>query len=336
MERLLTTATEQLGPISLEDDLTFSQRAAVARLRLADDTTVIAKLPGTARAFANEVGALRTLPGSSVPELISADGDLIVMEDLGGGPSLADLLLGGDPIAAEAGLIGWAECLGHALRSTLRPGPDEDPDDPAEVTRALRAFAQALGAPVPRAAADEIALVVSTLERPGRWLAFCPGDTCPDNNRVMPDGSVRLFDFEAAGWRHAAREAAYCRAPFCTCWCVAALPDGMVDRMENAFLDALNPPEVEAFVRTIPAAVVWYTLTTLDWFTRFALEDLPVGPDHAPSTGRQYVHRRLRVIAAGSQELPALADLADRLAREMANRWPDCSRMPLYPAFRRG
>lgn len=121
---------------------------------------------------------------------------------------------------------------------------------------------------------------------PGRGSPFAPATPCPDNYRVLADGSVRLFDFDGAGWRHAAVEAAYCRAQFCTCWRMARLPEGMVGRMEAAFLGALDPTDPTGFSEAVTPAAVHSTLVQFRWFRRFVLDERLV-PPRAPSTGRQ-------------------------------------------------
>ena len=73
-----------------------------------------------------------------------------------------------------------------------------------------------------------------------RHHAFMPNDACPDNNRCIGDAVV-LFDFEFSGRMHVASTAAYCLVPFCSCWCLARLPDGMSDRMFAAFSDEYRP-----------------------------------------------------------------------------------------------
>ena len=165
-------------------------------------------------------------------------------------------------------------------------------------------------------------------------LAYCPGDTCPDNNRVLDDGSIRLFDFEGAGWRHAATEAAYCRAPFCTCWCVAAMPAEILASMESEFLSALGPPRLSEFRAAVGLAAVAWTLTTFDYFRRFVIEGTRVGPPRAPADGRQYVVFRLAAIESERDRLPALGELAYRLRKAIVARWPSSAELPSYPAFR--
>lgn len=316
-------------------DLSFSNRALVARVLVDGHDPVVAKRPHTKVAFDNEVAALRTLPPSTRPELVVVGEHTIVMEDLGSGPSLADLLLGESARAAEAGLLSWATTLGAALAPTLKDGADEKPESLEAGLSHMLDLARDLEVEVPSGVGAETARIADILAAPGPWLAFCPSDTCPDNNRVFADGSIRLFDFEGAGWRHAAMEAAYCRAPFSTCWCVAGLPAGLTDEMEAAFLESLNPSRLAEFRDTIGVATVGYTLATFDWFSRFITDDLPVGPPQkGPVSGRQYVYARLEMVARNRDRLPALAALAGRMATAFLGRWPNAAPMPLYPAFR--
>ena len=336
VDRLIADAEEILGPVQLVDDLTFSNKATVVRLRVAGGATMIAKQPRHQEMFLRELEALRLLPATVRPALLASGSGLFIIEDLGSGPSLADLLLGDEPYAAERALVGWAETLGYALRATLREGQAAPPEEIPAGVEGLKRLSAELHVEVGAGVDDDAALIAATLARPGPWLAFCPSDTCPDNNRVSADGSVRLFDFEGGGWRHAALEAAYCLAPFCTCWCVARLPDGMTERMEEAFLAKLAPPDAVSFRKVVPLAAASYTLVGFEsWFPRFVLENRPPGPPGVvPSTGRQYVYERLLAVAALDAELPALAKLAGDLAARIAWRWPEAETMPLYPAFR--
>ena len=336
MAELVAVAADLIGAeVELLEDLSFSSRARVARLRLADGSTVVVKRPEQPSAYMCEAAAFATIPAEFRPGLVVAGQGVIVMEDLGAGTSLADLLLGEDRAAAEGGLLAWSYGLGRALRPTLRRGADEQPENLQVGVDHLEQLATDLDiVSVPEGLRDEADFIAAVLGRPGSWLAFCPGDTCPDNNRVGSDNVVRFFDFEGAGWRHAAMEAAYCRSPFCTCWCVARLPDEWAERMEEAFVDALAPPDRQAFVRTIGLAAAGYTLSTLGWFRSFLVENNRVGPpDRAPLGGRQYVYNRLNVLVRCRDELPALAALANDVTARLVDRWPEAAEIPLYPAF---
>jgi hypothetical protein len=63
---------------------------------------------------------------------------------------------------------------------------------------------------------------------------FSPGDICPDNNLLTPDG-LRMLDFEGASFHSVFDDAAYARMPFATCWFVYALPDGLAAEIEELY-----------------------------------------------------------------------------------------------------
>ena len=76
----------------------------------------------------------------------------------------------------------------------------------------------------------------------------------------------------------------------------------MTERMEEAFLAKLTPPDAVRFRKVVPLAAVSYTLVGFEsWFPRCVLEDRPPGPPGVvPSTGRQYVYERLIAVAAST------------------------------------
>jgi hypothetical protein len=255
------------------------------------------------------------------------------MEDLGPGDSLADLLLGDDAARAADALLLWASTLGRALRPTLREGRRAERLDLRTDAERFRAFAAGFGC---SGAVDaEVAAIEDELSAVTPWFAFGPSDACPDNNRLMADGSMRLFDFEGASWRHAASEAAYTRAPFCTCWCVAALPEALAAGMEDAFMDALDPPDPAGLRHAVDASAVAYVLQMSHVLAWLADSDHAMAPAGitAPARGRQYVHARLTMVARYTDRFPALAALAADVAAAMRTRWPDATPLPPYPAF---
>lgn len=157
----------------------------------------------------------------------------------------------------------------------------------------------------------------------------------PDNNRVFADGTVKLFDFEGASWRHAASEAAYTIGPFCTCWCVAALPEGAAEHMQDAFMHVFDPPSPDAFREATRCAAILYVLQQLERFPFFLENDFAFGPPNsAPATSRQFVLHRLASVARLATTEPALADLFDALGAAASKQWPDVEPMRLYRAFR--
>ena len=203
----------------------------------------------------------KELNGIEAPRLLAYGGKVVVLEDFGPGPSLADHLLGDDPDRAAAGVVSWARAVARVQAASLDTGPayaealaSFAPDDPPPVDDMVQAARAACGAvgrvlpgigvePAPEALAE---LVTAADLGPGP-LALTPGDACPDNN-VDQDGRLRLIDFEWAEYRHVARDAAYLKVPWPTCWCCWRLPEQVRDDALTAWRETLAMP--------VPAAVV--------------------------------------------------------------------------------
>ena len=146
------------------------------------------------------LGYLNGMPEPVVPRLLGADADvgILLMEDLGRGPSLADSLLTGDRSRVRADLVSYAEALGsmHAW-SMGRPrdprlGTPPWPDDVARGKDAFLGAALSLGLAT-LAAGTEIDQLLLLLNETG-YHGLVHGDACPDNVRFL-DGRCRIFDF---------------------------------------------------------------------------------------------------------------------------------------------
>jgi hypothetical protein len=167
--------------------------------------------------------------------------------------------------------------------------------------------------------------------------AFTPGDTCPDNNLITPQG-LRLIDFEAACYQSVFLTAAYCSMPFSTCWCVFRLPAGMGETLEEVYrrevVDAYPELAEDAVWRAgmQQALAVWTVDATVRLLPRAATEDLPMHRTRRPvPTMRQVLLHRWE--AAGRLTgYPAFADTFRRLLRRTAAAW-DVPPLPHYPAF---
>lgn len=129
MDEILRAAGEVVG-VELSDpvDLGGNPRSVVLRCRTASGGSVVVKRfgsePDGLRAFAAEAAGLSLrLAG---PELLGVDASvpLVVMEDLGSAPTLADVLLGDDPRAALDGLSAWARGLGLLAVESVRRRDD--------------------------------------------------------------------------------------------------------------------------------------------------------------------------------------------------------------------
>src|SRR5262245_26221586 len=236
--------------LSEPEDLGGSARSVVLRIRVANSpfslprTLVLKRYlepPGrSCDSFVREAASYQLFTALAsedrmCPELFAhgADSRLVVLEDLGGAPTLADKLLGSDARGAERALLSWARSLGRlhattagreadfdALERRLTPPDLKDPlaADGATVLAGLPALLEAdLGVPTPDAVVEHARNSRSLLET-GRHRAFSPSDSCPDNNLITSRG-VRFLDFEGGCVRNAIFDAAYLRVPFPSCWC---------------------------------------------------------------------------------------------------------------------
>lgn len=360
---LLSAASRLLDSgLSEVTDLGGGRHSTVLRCRTDTGRRVVVKAftDGTGRreSFAAEAAGL-ALGGAAGPELLAAEPDfaLVVLTDLGDAPTLADALLGTDPEAATSGLLAWARGLGVLAAGSV--GRER------ELAR-LRAQYGSADAAAPTGAAgwipaDAAALPVRLAEagvKPARRIAralpaelarigaaandhcpaFTPGDTCPDNNLLTPDG-LRLIDFEAACFQSVFLTAAYCRMPFSSCWCVFRLPDGLAARIEDAFRAevVVAYPELtedvvwEAGVRAALAA--WTVNATVALLPLAARQDRPMHRTRRPVPSVRELLRHRWERASTLDEFPALAATMGLLLAKAEEDW-EAAPLPPYPAFR--
>ncbi|WP_329561717.1 hypothetical protein [Kitasatospora sp. NBC_01266] len=355
MHEILRTASALLNrQLSDPVDLGGSPRSTVLRCRTDEGGSVVVK------AFTDEAEARRSFTaeaaglalGVAGPELLAADRDLrlLVMADLGGAPTLADLLLGADPKAAERGLLDWARGLGRLAAATTGRRAEfaelwarydlglcswEDEPWAAENAAALPGVLRAAGVtPAPGLAAELARIGTAGGER---YPGFTPGDTCPDNNLLTDDG-LWLIDFEAAGYQSVFLTAAYCRMPFSSCWCVFELPPGLAAEIERTYRAEVvaGYPELAEdalWQAGLAAAVaVWTVDLTVRLLPRALAADAPMHRTRRPVATRRQVLRQRWERAADLPGLPALTATMRRLLGELADGW-DVAPLPGYPAF---
>jgi hypothetical protein len=284
------------------------------------------------------------------PNIYAGDADqgFCLEEDLGDGESIAVRLTGDDPAAAEAGLMAYARSLADMHRQTqgmaarwqallAERGASSD-DGGHFITTPWRfaapacvALADELGfAPPPRLEAD-LAAIRDAMDQPGAWLAFTPTDCCPDNQYLRGERLV-FFDCEGAQMRHALVDAAYFLAPFPTCWCCAALPGGLPERLIAAYREGFAGGD--DFDQQLTMALgAWFTTgLAARAYANWLEADSPWGL----STRRQRVLEVIHSLLARpglASLLPGLTDFAAELDQRLSARWPDVAPMQLYPAF---
>ena len=299
---------------------------------------------------------------------IAADPPVLLMEDLGDGRALSDLLGIASGASASAGdatdaLVGWADTIGRLHRHSLgrreefvevlarhggcggafedRIEPPEAEDQLVASIEDLQSLTAELALPSSEVAAEQVrALVQPLAEREDSVLS--PGDICPDNNRLLPgpDGGggagVVLLDFEFAGFRHPAWDLAYLHVPWPTCWCSWQMPEEAVEQGRRAYAEQIGP---DGWIHRDDAddlldrAVLAWCLASSAWFLRGAMvDDSPAGgPGGEPAPGRRSLRLR-RLAIAGQAEHPGLSAYAGELRAELVRRWGE-SELPLAPAY---
>lgn len=323
-------------------------------------------LGGTAWRFFNEWAGTRFLNERAATDAPlcarllggNAVAGLLVLEDLGTGPSLADSLQGDDPEQARAALFAYAASLGRLHARTLGGEADwrrvrnavggremiREREGVRWIRENVEPFVKncaALGVPLANGFEDEVAAVRQTFDASnGPFDAFAPCDTCPDNNRIEEGGRLRFFDFEFGGFRHALLDAAYLHLPFPTCWCVNRLPKDLPDELETVYRRELasSCPEARSeavFHAAMNQAVAYWTVASVSWSIKDALQE---NGTWGISTVRQRHPFRLENFADRADRfghLPALSATCRALAAHLRELWPeDDTAMPLYPPFR--
>ncbi|WP_354644081.1 hypothetical protein [Kitasatospora camelliae] len=357
MDETLRTAGDLLGT-RLHDpvDLGGSPRSTVLRCRTDEGGTVVVKAfepePDSLRGFGAEAAGLAL--GLAGPRLLGVAPDaarpLLVMADLGTAPTLADLLLGDDPKAAVDALLAWSRGLGRLAAGSVghreefvrateryaggRPLWSEE-RWVEKATEQLWPVLARLGVDAPPGLAGELAEIAGITDDP--YQGFTPGDTCPDNNLITPQG-LELIDFETCGYQSVFLTAAYCRMPFSTCWCVFELPEQLAQEIEDTYraevtgvFPALAEDAVwEAGVRRAVAA---WTVNATTRLTNYPPEQaMHRSRRPVASAGQVLAHRWRTAEAVTGVEFPAYAETMRRLLEKVASGW-DLPRLPGYPAL---
>lgn len=375
-------ALTQLDVVSLElgeviDGGSRSRSLAVrarAEPRSGDPVDVVIKLTvGSRDGFVRERAALSLVADHRLPGAVRMlghcdDPPLVVLADLGHGPTVADFLLGDKPEHAERALVDWAATVGTLQAASTRLGdefrarltdpssvpsgasghsPSPTPSDRladrlTETVDTLEGLLRPLQIRPGPAAFDELHALIQALDpRATGPSGLVPGDTCPDN-ALYVDGRLTLIDFEAAAHRHVAWEAAYLLVPWPSCWCSWALPDTVVQNALTGWREVLATtiPDIAAdsFEDDLARATIAWTFGSLTFLLARALAEPDRSPAPSPARPRPdlraLVAHRLRVAAGYSTaKLPALRDLAGQIHDECSRRWGKHA-LELAPAFR--
>ena len=313
--------------------------------------------------FHNEQVALEflTVSGSAVgPRLLTSDNEagILVMEDLGAGPALEDLLAGRDAFRAEQGLVAFSAALGQMHAATAGHAPEYyqmrsryGPVNPAfdrisifgiGIERAFRHLQEITASrsylPALHDIGPDVDEILRVLSEPGPYLAFSNGDTSPANCRVSGDG-LRFLDFEHACFRHALLDVAAVRFPFPACPCWSRLPEEVGQRAEEAYRKemARSCPTVldqVGYAHRLTAACAAWTMVRMVRLPKLEKADTPQ-PMGFSRRGQLLDTITTSVnCSQQSHSLPSLTSWLASVSDALRARWPHLpSAQPFYPAF---
>ncbi|WP_019203127.1 hypothetical protein [Tsukamurella sp. 1534] len=339
------------APVDLgePEDLGGSGRTLVLRARVLHNnpllprTVVIKQLRAAdhidadhAEAFAREGAAYKfatALPVESRPgpQLLASDAEakVLVLQDLGDGETMTELLGRTGSSQVPTVLSAWAQALGRMhsgtygreidLSTLARREHTDSRNDPVagEFERAATLVPQALGG-VDQAARDALDAAVA-LFTGGAFRAFSPSDVGPENTHVV-GGAVRFLDYEWAGFRDGALDVAYALLTYPDC-----TPDGHSPDLDVAIVEAWRSEVVRLWPRLADdvalrrhlstAKLAWLTLAT---FWALGLDSASrIDPGHLENlsawSGEELARRWERLAAAD----PRIADFAGTAAAEV-------------------
>lgn len=278
---------------------------------------------------------------------------LIVMEDLGHGVRLDQLLMGSDPVVAGNALVEFATVHGrlHAhgvgrqtefqrLREALGPSVLEDGHYTYDwLAPTFYQTCELVGVTPTSNVETELELLKASMLQPGPFFTFVQQDSCPDNCLFNASG-LRLLDFEGGRFDHALKGGVYGRMRFPTCLCVYQIPDDILERMEAAYRVELMKGCLEATDDTlfyhalVEACVYWM----IEWYRMDPLAKI-LEKDRliAASTDRQRYLMRSDVVVKTTEKfghMQAIGATIQAMVIKMRQLWPDVEETPYYPAFR--
>ena len=288
---------------------------------------------------------------------------LLVLEDIGKGPAVADVLRGSDPVRAEGALLSYADSLGRLHAETLgREGSYNKVRNEIELPlvplrfddlyhirehiEKVRAILGALGFDFTESTMTELEGVLETVRDPGPFLVLTHGDPNPVNDLIHGD-NVHLYDFEYSGYRHALMDGVYNGHLYP--WTRYRLPANVLALVEARYRARLADtcPEAndeERFRREqIGMRAVWMLVTLRGLLERARAQDRyeDDGYENVPGVTPTLRQRALILFNRFAEDseayacLPLLGTAAREIGTLLQTEWQvEPLLLPLYPAFR--
>ena len=279
---------------------------------------------------------------------------VVVMEDLGTGAQINDLLWKKDPVEAQRGLVKFAEVFGKMqartvgkkeeydrIRNLLGPRPDQPRDRIHRwVHDRFTTACSSVAVPLPAGFDEAVCRIVEFCLCPGPFSVYVHGDSFPGNDLLVGKG-VRLIDFEYGEFGHALIDGVFARFHFPYCWKINRLPDAVVSKTEEAYRRELGKTCPQAlddacFYRAAVEAYAYWLVNLFSFVTR----DVLLCDDKGGAAAWQKkLLLHLDILAADAERfghLEALGSMAGGIAAKLRLLWPEeAQQMPYYPAFQR-
>jgi len=326
-------------PVEVVQVLSASADAAVVRCRTERGPLVVKVQAGGKELASSERMALRLLTRAgclAVPVTPLVGVSVVIMEDLGDGATVDQLLHDFDPGQARAGLVGLAEALGAVHRyghevveafGRGRAGPPRAEVEAAQLQEAWRrlpAVLEPLQLSRPEALGEAVRAAVDVLASPGGHRGLTHGDALPGNGYATRHRGVVLVDFERAGLRHVLSDVAQ--------WYVGPpIPVAVRQEMVQAWQRVVAPmwpdlQDADTFATALDPLLLHRGLLTLCGMLTTLLErDVPLASGFG---GRAVL---LSVLSGLAWRDDPLGELAQQCLDALDTRWS--VPLPSYPAF---
>ena len=223
-----------------------------------------------------------------------------------------------------------------------------------ELIQRLELSAQALGLTVSESLINEVGQIAKKVLLPGAFTVLTHGDICPDNVFVQPKSlghDLQLIDFEWSFIRSGLLDGTYLRMSFPTCWCAKAIPEEVIQTLEQIYrqelMNTIPAANDEALYQEayVYACAFWVLQQTLHFIPSVLHTDRvgPSGPVPSDSlwnarqnTVRPRVLARLQAfstIASQTHLLPHLNNLVHDMLATLHLIWENVETLKYYSSF---
>jgi hypothetical protein len=369
-QQLVTTVWQYPVKLRIQDVIRSWGRHTLLRCRVKDgpddaaDFLIVKAVNQDGQLVTDERAGLELLAElpdvrDLVPQLYAADTEdtMLVLADLGNGPSLGQLLQARAGWAQDGllesmrGLAAvhastrgrqerYAQLQAHGGTVTRVGRPTGRPFSYPELTEALARALGLIGIDDGDLPTTELQEAATRMSPPADMECLTFHDQCP-SNRIMVDNRLRFIDLEQVAFSHPFLDAAYPLLGYLTCMDGLRLPDDLRQRMLAAYRTGLDhgyPELVEdgEFGLEITSACALKLL----WHLSHLAEAL----DRDRVVGHFLVRRRQRLLAvldafidAAStfDQLPRTREVSQQLLTRLTALWQESVEpLPLYPIFR--